>query len=340
MGRTAMILVSALGVVFGIIGNSIRSASDYLVQAESGYVKYSYARDLADLGIHRQLRYFDRGVTAPANPISYNGGSYSVTTSSSADTLWITSTGKYADSTYTVKAKLLHTPKPFPTVKAAVGSTAHPTTINYTGQAAVDGRNYDATGTTLTGSGNLPALALWTKQDSINAAANSSHLTGNGTPPISVDTTQPNPNNYMDEYKASATYSFTAGTVSGNQTFGTSANPVIVDCDAGDDTTISISFTGNVTGYGILAVRGNVQFKGTFNWYGLVLCYGNNNVVSLQENGASSITGGVLVGGTAGASLTFKGTGPSNKIKYSSAALAQARNIAPLLYYQVLEWYE
>jgi hypothetical protein len=339
MGRSALILVMGLGFVFAIIGNSIRGTNNYLVGAESAYTKYSVARDEADLGVHRQLRYIDRGVTPPANPISYNGAQYSITTSISLDTLWITSVGQCAESSYTVKAKLLHSPKPFPTVKAAIGSSAHPTTISYTGQAAVDGRNYDATGTTLVGSGNLPALDLWTKQDSINADANVSHLTGAGNPPIQVDTTQENPNNYMDEYKASASYSFTSD-VSGNKTFGSSAGPVIVDCDAGDDTTISINFTGNVTGYGILAIRGNVAFKGTFNWFGLVVCYGNNNVVSLQENGASSITGGIMVGGTAGASLSLKGTGPSNKIKYSSAALQAARNIAPLLYYQVVEWLE
>ncbi len=327
-------------MVFAFIGNSIRSTTDFLVQSQTGYQKYSLARDMANLGLHRHLRYSDRGVAAPANPVNYNGGQYSITSVTSGDTIWITSVGQYAESTYTVKAKLLHTPKPFPTAKAALGSSAHPTTINYTGQAAVDGRNWNADGSALAGSGNLPALALWNKTDSTNAAANKDHLTGVGNPPIKVDTTQDNPANYMEEYKASATYSFGAGTINGNLTFGSATTPVIVDCDAGADTTISVTFGGNVSGYGILAIRGSVKFKGTFNWYGLVVCYGNDNVVDLEQTGSSSIVGGLMVGGNAGATLTLKGTGSDNKLKYSSAALAQARNIGKLLYYQIVEWYE
>jgi hypothetical protein len=146
---------------------------------------------------------------------------------------------------------------------------------------------------------------------------------------------------FLSEYKSSADYSYnSSGTFGGNNTWGTSASPAIVYCNAGDDTSYSIKFAGNITGYGILVVRGNVQFNGTFDFYGLVVVDGYNTMVQFGASGTPQIVGGVIVAGNSSASVTLKGTGNTGKVKYSSDALAKARKINKLAYYSILEWYE
>jgi hypothetical protein len=102
----------------------------------------------------------------------------------------------------------------------------------------------------------------------------------------------------------------------------------------------SASSSGDVLGYGILVVRGNVQFNGNFCFYGLVIIDGFNTMVQFGAAGTPQIVGGVIVAGNAGASVTLKGTGSNAKVKYSASALDQARKIGKLRYYSIIEWYE
>jgi hypothetical protein len=344
MGRTSMIVVLALSVTLGVLGINLRGTTRDLIDVHAGYYKYTNARNNARTGIHRYLRYVD-GIPGQSGPIpltaTLDNGDYSLVVRTQGDTLWLTSTGTCADSSYTMYVKLLFTPKPFPKARGAISIAATPATITFTGQAMVDGHNYDETGTTLVGSGDLPGVTLKNPDDSssIAAAGAGGHILG--LPPISTDPNLMDPLAFMQEYIASAQYVFnTPGNVGGNYTFGSSTNPVIVVCDAGPDTSINIRFTGNITGYGILAINGNVKFSGGFNWYGLVIAYGKNNIVDFEAMGTPKIVGGVIVAGNAGATLVLKGTGTGGKVLYSSDALDKARHIGRLLYYSVVEWYE
>lgn len=62
MGRASLVLVMGLAVAFAIIGTSMRRATEMLVVAQTGYAKYTYARNLARLAVHTTLRAFDRGL--------------------------------------------------------------------------------------------------------------------------------------------------------------------------------------------------------------------------------------------------------------------------------------
>ncbi len=348
MGRAAMLMVLALMMAFAYIGINMRSTSRDLTQAHSGYFMYTNARNLARTAIHRYLRYIDGIPGYTGSPITsgtFGEGSYAVTPTTSGDTLWLTSVGTYVDSSYTMKVKLLFTPKPFPMPSGAVGITAEPASMTFTGKATVDGHNWDSTGTTLTGSGDLPGVAVMTAADSANIAASGAVGTSDpniaGSPAVAVNPNQVDPAAFIAEYEQSAHYYFnTPGNVSGNWTFGSASNPVIVVCNAGEDTSFYIRFTGSIIGHGILAINGNVKFAGGFEWYGLVVAYGIDNVVTFEMLGNPQIVGGVIVAGNQGASLTLKGTGTGGKVKYSSQALDKARRIGRLLYYSVLEWYE
>lgn len=339
MGRASLLMVMGLGMVFAIIGMNMRNTTNILVQAETGYAKYSAARNMARLAVHATLRAYDRNLSPIPSSGSLNGGSYSVVTRESEDTLWLTTKGYFADSSYSMKVKLLRTTKPFPGVNSAIGIRATPVHFSLAGKAEVDGHNYDSTGTKLVGSGDVAGVATMKRTDSatVKSEGETNIL---GVPPVSVDTSTIDPLAFLSEYKSNADYVYNTSGVYNSVTWGSSSSPAIVYCNAGDDTTFSIKFTGNVVGYGILVVRGNVQFNGNFSFFGLVVVDGFNTVVQLGAAGTPAIVGGVIVAGNAGASVTLKGTGTTGKVKYSSQALAKARNIGKLRYYSIIEWYE
>ncbi|MBM4160335.1 MAG: hypothetical protein FJ217_04455 [Ignavibacteria bacterium] len=338
MGRASLFLVLGLSLAFGIIGFSMRRTTTSLVEAQTGYSKYLFARNLARTAIHTTLRAFDRNLTPIPEAGAFNGGSYAVQYQENHDTLWLKSTGMYAESTYTMRVKLFRTTKPFPRVGAAIGIRATPVNFLIAGHAKVDGRNYDSTGTNLVGSGDVPGVATMTSSDSTTVAKEKDEI--QGAPPIKVDTSTIDPLPFLDEYKSNADYVYNVSGVYNTVTWGTESNPVIVYCNAGDDTTFSIKFTGNVVGWGILVVRGNVQFNGNFDFKGLVVVDGFNTVVQFGAAGTPQIVGGVIIAGNAGASVALKGTGANAKVKYSADALDKARRIGKLRYYSIIEWYE
>ncbi len=332
-------VVMGLGVVFGVIGISMRGTTDQLVVAQTGYFKYSQARNLSRMAVHATLRAYDRNLSSIPTSGKFNDGTYTVEIAESGDTLWMTTKGAVAESVYTMRVKLLRTTKPFPGVNAAIGIRATPVSFSISGKASVDGHNYDSTGTTLVGDGDVIGVATMTTGDSATVkSAGGTNV--DGVPPVAVDSSTIDPLPFLNEYKSSADYFYnTPGTFS-SVTWGSPSSPVIVYCNAGDDTSFSIKFTGNVVGYGILVVRGNVQFNGNFQFYGLVVVDGFNTVVQMGAAGTPQVVGGVIVAGNAGASVTLKGTGTTGKVKYSSDALMKARRINKLRYYSIVEWYE
>ncbi|RPI04702.1 MAG: hypothetical protein EHM64_09095 [Ignavibacteriae bacterium] len=349
MGRSAILLVSGLALMFGVFTISMNKSFESLSSSEVGYYNYSYARNIARTAIHRTLREYDKATPTIPTTGTFDGGAYTIGISVSGatgDTMLITSVGTYPDNSseelkshYTMHVKLLRTTKPFPSSKSAIGIRAVPVTYNISGSPQVDGRNYDATGTTLVGSGDLPGVTTMNPVDSAQVA-NAGGANIIGSPAVKVDTSVVDPKDFIDEYKANADYKYpSSGTFSG-ATWGSPTSPVITYCNAGDNPDFSIKFTGGVVGYGILVVRGDVQFNGNLEFYGLVIVDGFNTTVTFGASGTPKIVGGVIVAGNAGAKVTLKGTGSNAKIRYSSEALARARNIGKLRYYSIMDWYE
>ncbi len=338
MGRAALFVVMGLGVGFGYISYSVRNVVNSLTSAQVAYYKYTLARNIARDAVHRSLRYIDRDTNPPPTSGSFNGGTYTVSSTLSVDTMWLNVEGTYVDTTYRMYTKLLLGTKPFPGATGAVGVRANSLKLTFTGGATVDGHNYNADGTALDSEcPDKPGFAVMNTTDSTTAMSKSSNIAGE--PKVAIDTTTSNPDAYIDEYESNADYTFTTpGTYSGG-TYGTATSPKITVCNPGEDTSFSIKFTGGFNGWGILAVNGNVNFNGGVDFHGLIVVYGANNVVDFGASGTPKIVGGLIIAGKA-ASVTFKGTGNSGKVAYSCDALAKAKNLGKLRFYSVQEWYE
>ncbi len=343
MGRTALFLVMGLGAAMGYIGFQMYNSSEIAMETQYAYLKYVNARNLARTAVHAALRHYDR-TNEPLSEgvdVSFNQGRFRIDSlRTQGDTLRMVTTGSFAESTYTMRLTLFRTTRPFPTVNGAIGIRATPLTFTSNGKATIDGRNYSADGSTLVGSGDKTGVATWTSADSAEVA---SELPGKifGNPPVKKDTTTANPIEYMQEYIANADYTYGPGTYS-SITWGSPTDPKIIVCDAGNDTAnYKVKFSGDVKGYGILAVRGNLEVTGNFDFQGLVVVFGTNNVINFTSSGTPQIVGGLIIAGNAGVSVTLNGGGAVGaKVKYSSAALERARNIGRLRYYTILDWYE
>jgi hypothetical protein len=352
MGRAAILLVMGLGIAMGYIGKNILNTTEQSLYGNYTYFKYMYARNLARTAIHAALRTYDRNTNPTTDWVAFADGQYrlsSLTTSNYGDTLWMTSEGKFADTSYTIYLTLFRTIKPFPDVNAAIGFNATPATIGFSGNApiTISGFDHGMDGTQLADQSNAKAGITVIQQSDSSVVRTSAGTRAQGIPPVAVEADAVDPNEYIDEYVANADYfySIPAGEakleITGNQTYGTLSNPVIVVAmAANNDTSKKIEFKGGVTGYGILAIRGDVTFKGSITWYGLVLVFGQESKIDFQSDGTPKIIGGLVVANSAAASVTLKGVGNSPKIAYSSEALARASNVGRLRYYTILDWYE
>jgi hypothetical protein len=108
----------------------------------------------------------------------------------------------------------------------------------------------------------------------------------------------------------------------------------------------NLSLSGNVTGYGILVVRGTYSPAGTVGWNGLVLVIGQGDVEG-SGGGNNSYNGAVFIAKTRDASgnvLSTLGTpifdwsgGGGNGIYYNSCSINSATQNQT---YQVLSFHE
>lgn len=342
-------MVLSMVITLGIVSYNFNQARNISFQKTVSYQKYTTNRNISHSSINLALRALDRKDSthfsdSTALSMSFMGGSAKVYLSypnaSTHDTMELRSFSSYGGGSYESKLRLFRKPDPFPTPNGALGIRATPVVFNSSGHPAIDGRNYDITGTKLVGSGDMPAVAVMKKTDSVNVYNAGATLTGVPTA-IKVDSTTVDPLPDLAIYKNAADITFnTPGTYT-SQTWGSAAYPWIVYCNAGDDTTFSIKFAGGVVGYGILVVRGNVEFAGNFAFTGIVIIDGFNSQIQYSAaSGTPEIIGAVLVAGNAGAAVTLKGTGSTPKIAYSSAAVNNAKYINQITYYSVARWYE
>jgi Tfp pilus assembly protein PilX len=148
--------------------------------------------------------------------------------------------------------------------------------------------------------------------------------TQNGTPVLSGSpptpqhgTTSIDLPTYAEALKASANTTLTSD--ESDATYGSSSNYVTVYSDATAQADGELRLN-NVTGYGILVVKGNLQLAGNLNWTGIILVTG---VITSSGGGSNSknIMGQVYAGSSALGDSTISG---SVTIGYDSCKVKQA----------------
>lgn len=126
---------------------------------------------------------------------------------------------------------------------------------------------------------------------------------------------------YATDYQALA-IPLPGGTYGGNDSWGTSSLPRITHV-TGD-----VRIAGNIEGYGVLILDGELEVTGNFSFEGLVIMRGEGEI---RANGNARIYGAVLIAESstldADAELDVRG---NVEVQYDSCALAHADGWVPL----------
>jgi Tfp pilus assembly protein PilX len=149
------------------------------------------------------------------------------------------------------------------------------------------------------------------------------------------ETTPAGLESFVQQIESTADY-IVQGPASSLPSYGTVDNPVTVVVDsANNGATGNLSLSGNITGYGILVVRGVYSPGGTVGWNGIVLVIGQGDIEG-SGGGNNSYNGGVFLAKTRDASgnlLSTLGTptfnwsgGGGNGIFYNSCSINNANN--------------
>ncbi|HZY10758.1 MAG TPA: hypothetical protein VFF29_06345 [Bacteroidota bacterium] len=342
MGRLAMIIVIGLGVTVSIISLSINKSKTGAVENTAGFAKYSAARNIAHTTVNMALRAIDRGDTGFVRPLRrgelverkwelMGGGSYlSMRANVSKDTIDMVVEAFYLDTTKIMDLRLRSYPKPFPQVNAAVGLASDNITFQMNGSPHIYGENFDMDGTPGNSAYDTIGVAVKTVAESTQVAGYGSKISGDPQQVI-IDPPE-DPGLYVQEYISGADYVFADGS-NNSGIYGSADQPVIGYCNG------RVKFGGGGKFYGVLIVNKSVEFVGTFDVYGLTLCYQANPADSIEltsSTGTPQLWGGVIMSG-AGGRFIMKGT---SDVRYSVEALEMAKYIGKMQAYQVLRWYE
>ena len=164
-------------------------------------------------------------------------------------------------------------------------------------------------------------------------------LTQNGSPTLSgnpatqTGTTSLDLQSYAESLRSGASITLTEDVSAGGNattTYGSATNYVTVYSDATQQADGELRLN-NVTGYGILVVKGNLQLAGNIDWHGIIIATG---VVTASGGGSNSknIQGQLYSGTSSLGDTTVSG---SVAIGYNSCDVKKALSSQPL---KVVNW--
>ncbi len=211
-------------------------------------------------------------------------------------------------------------------VVSAAPPPASPATIYSKGDVTGNGSSLTVNGNDACGAGT--ALApIYTKDPATTNLNGSPTLSGSPSTPQhgALDLDIPG---YIETLKANATTTLTDDQNGGN--YGSATNYVTVYSDTDNPPNNQGLKLQNVTGYGILLVKGDLTLGGGFQWNGLILATGS---VTLNGGGGGiNIQGLVFTGTSTLTDVTING---GNVIGYDSCKVKKSFAASPL---KVVNW--
>jgi len=244
-----------------------------------------------------------------------NGDTYLSTTDNNGKVL-ITSVATGPNNS-TAKVEIVVTLFPPPSTPATIYSKDNVTTNG--SSMNISGNDACSAGTNL--------APIFTKDPATTNSNGSPTFTGSPPTPqhgtLDIDI-----QGYVDALKGAATTTLTADQSGG--TYGSSSNYVTVYSDATLQADGELRLN-NVTGYGILLVKGDLQMAGNLNWNGLIFVTG---VITTSGGGsnAKNIQGLIFAGASALGDTVING---SVTVGYDSCKVKQALAGQPL---KVVNW--
>jgi hypothetical protein len=221
------------------------------------------------------------------------------------------------------------------TVKIYEFSGNSPATLYSKDDTTLNGSSINITGVDAgnCGSGNLSAVYVYSEPGNTHTITENGSPTLGGSPPTQSGNTNLDLQSYVDSLRGSASVTLTQDvSASGNDTtsYGSATNYVTVYADATQQGDGELRLN-NVTGYGILLVKGDLQLAGNINWNGIIIATG---VITASGGGSNSknIQGQIYSGASSLGDTTVSG---SVTIGYNSCDVKKALSSQPL---KVVNW--
>ena len=182
------------------------------------------------------------------------------------------------------------------TVKLYSFSTSSPSVVYSKDNVTLNGHSISIDGNDAGNCGGSNLSPVYTMDPATTTQNGGPDLTGSPSTPqqgtLNIDLQA-----YVDALKGSANYTLNAD-VSG-ATYGSSTNYVTVYADAAGTQADHELRLNNVTGYGILIVKGDLQMAGNIDWHGIIIVTGvmtssgggsnSKNILGQIYSGASSL---------------------------------------------------
>jgi hypothetical protein len=214
------------------------------------------------------------------------------------------------------------------TVQLYTFSTSSPAVVYSKDNVTLNGSAISINGSDAGTCGGTSLAPVFTKDPATTNSNGNPSLSGSPSTPqhgtMDIDL-----QSYVDALKGSATTTLTAD-VSGG-TYGSSTNYVTVYADAAGTQADHELRLNNVTGYGILIVKGDLQMAGNVNWHGIIIVTG---IMSSSGGGSNSknIQGQVYAGSSSLGDTAISG---NIDIGYNSCEVKKSLSGQPL---KVVNW--
>lgn len=301
MGKTAILIVLAATLGSTLLMHNAKDSAFEAERRQVDYQKEELAREIARAGYNLALgkvkRDFDAYQTLSEEPVSYQEGAYHVSATGEGNRATITSTGEYDDKQSTIEGTV---ERSYP-LNAAVYVDGPSVDPRYYGNAfdisgydmpppsvearpspeeaermkAVVAREQSAVDALLDGLSHMQHDNVYGQQEEDDIYR--------GEPYIDLEALVEDADENADE-TFDGDHRF-----AGSTTFGSADDPVVVVVN-GDAT-----LQGNMSGYGMLLVKGDVSFAaGNFTWEGIVMAYGDDGV-DVDFTGNAKVYGSVVI---------------------------------------------
>ena len=211
------------------------------------------------------------------------------------------------------------------TVQLYTFSSNSPAVVYSKDNVSLSGSSLSINGNDAGTCGGSNLAAVYTMDPATTSQNGNPALTGG----ISHGTTNIDLQGYVDQFKGGANYTVTDD-VSG-ATYGSSSSYVTVYADAQGTQADHELRLNNVTGYGILIVKGDLQMAGNINWHGIIVVTGILKSSGGGSNG-KNIQGQVYSGSSALGDTAISG---NIDIAYNSCEVKKSLSSQPL---KVVNW--
>jgi hypothetical protein len=296
MGKGILILVMGVSISITLLIFNLNANTNKGLDTTLDMYKATQARLISNSGVEIYLEKMRRNKTLsgtfPNNQLM--GGKYDLYISGPDTNLTIRSVGYYGDKVHTSIVTAEREPVKMPSVNSSLYISSNTVSLHLNGNVDINGNDHAVDGSPGT-QPPLPGIGVNDESDSIYVVDTlkikiTKTIDGLGGAPSVY--TIPDTTDWLglsEDFIFSADTILTTGTYSSGSVFGTLTKPIITYCN-GD-----VNFT-DATGAGIMIINGDITLSGNFNYYGVVIVYGQSSI-SCQTIGNNGIYGGTILVG-------------------------------------------